>query len=308
MKKSLLKYLISLFLISFTMVPLFADNAVVTFVKGKVEVLKNEEWCSVKVGDILPENSVISTGFQSSAKIQYKGTVMAMGPVTRLTIEKLADSQKQETVSVYLNTGAVRSKVTHPENKRVSQTVRNPVSVASVRGTDYISFDNGAVQCMSGAVVTYPAKLYQDSFIVDTSTEDSGNGSGQEDNGSDNSSGEGDGAALPDNGKAKPTTNAKKIADSPLGAVVVGGGQSVKTSDNGIVQRPIDNKIGQQNDYINSNAPVSQKESVNTASSGSSSDTSDDEIFSNGNTDNPVVPNDNPGSDKGSLEIIVKFE
>ena len=71
-----------------------------------------------------------------------------------------------------LNVGAVRSKVTHPENKRVSQSIRNPVTVCSVRGTEYICFASGRVICFEGAVAVFPAKLISPSFFANMSTDD----------------------------------------------------------------------------------------------------------------------------------------
>lgn len=67
--------------------------------------------------------------------------------------EKLTAFEKKDAVSVFLNTGAVRSTVNYSENRQVSYTVRNPIAVASVRGTDFNFFGN-AVYCSDDAVAS----------------------------------------------------------------------------------------------------------------------------------------------------------
>ena len=150
-----------------------ANEAVVTYVKGKVEYKVGDKWLPVEVGQKLSEKTIVSTGFQSHSRIQYKGTVMALGPLTRVTLEKLAESDTKEVVNVYLNTGAVRSKVTHPQNKRVSQSIRNPVTVCSVRGTEYISFAGGRLICFEGAVATYPVSVISEDVFTEMDVNDS---------------------------------------------------------------------------------------------------------------------------------------
>lgn len=132
---------------------IFAANATVVSVTGKVEVNRNDNWVELKPNSTIAEGEVISTGFNSEALIRYNNSVMRLGPLTRITLEKLATSEKKDDVSVYVSTGAVRSTVKHTENKRVTYSVRNPVAVASVRGTDYLFISTGTTTCYSGAVV-----------------------------------------------------------------------------------------------------------------------------------------------------------
>ena len=67
----------------------------------------------------------------------------------------LKTSGNKETVSIKVDTGAVRSKVTHTEGKRIEYTARTPVGVASVRGTDFVVFSNGTAKVYSGAIAYY---------------------------------------------------------------------------------------------------------------------------------------------------------
>ena len=134
MKSCLIKkYILAVLFASCTLA--FAETATVISVSGKVEVNRNETWLPVQKDTIIREGEVISTGFKSEALVKYKDSVMKLGPLTRITLEKLASSDTKDDVSVYLSTGSVRSTVNHSENRRVSYTVRNPIAVASVRGT-----------------------------------------------------------------------------------------------------------------------------------------------------------------------------
>lgn len=248
MKKRSVKFV----LFFFFMLPLFAENAKVTFLKGKVEVLKDSKWEPVKIGQEIAENSVLSTGFNSEARIQYKGTVMGLGPLTRITLEKLADTEKKEIVNVYLNTGAVRSKVTHPQDKRVSQTVRNAISVCSVRGTDYVFFDSGKVICFSGAVATFPAFMLDEKFYMHSFADDSGLETEVEE----------DVEEVPEE-SATATTESEDIADfAPPAAIVVAGGQSTTVNESRVVEKPITNNNKEINKLNSGFTTLAESEKV----------------------------------------------
>ena len=137
---------------------LVAQEASVTYVKGKVEVQRGSEWVPLNVGDTLSKSDVVNTGFQSEAKIKLMDNIMYLGPVTRITLEDLSSSSSQDKVNVYLSTGSVRSKVNHTENKRVNYTVHTPVAVASVRGTDWGITSNNDVFCKDGGVAVASKK------------------------------------------------------------------------------------------------------------------------------------------------------
>lgn len=138
----------------------FADDAIIMSVIGTVEIGKEGNWKPASKGSIVKEGDLISTGFKSEALIRFNGSTMKLGSLTQVTLEQLASNQNKDSVSVYLKTGSVRSTVTHTSNKKVSYTVRNPVAVASVRGTDFTFRSDGLIRCHKGAVVVYPAHLF----------------------------------------------------------------------------------------------------------------------------------------------------
>ena len=102
-----------------------ASPAEVTYIRGKVEVCRNDVWVPLKIGDKIYEKETISTGFQSEAKLCYNDSIMALGALTRITLDTLSEKQDKDNVALYLNTGAVRSKVTHTENKKIRQAYCN---------------------------------------------------------------------------------------------------------------------------------------------------------------------------------------
>ncbi len=263
-------------------VPVFCETAVVTFVKGKVEVSRNDKWVAVAVGDSINVSETLSTGFQSEAKIKYKGSIMAMGSLTRITLDELSSQPGKDTVNVYLNTGAVRSKVTHSEN-RVSHTVRSPVAVASVRGTDFLMSANGAVRCYEGAVVVYPNTEGRYSKKVQVAKP-----AAEEENES-----EGDKEAdavvnTGDYGPADSTTMASEIAeDAPAGSIVVGAYQRTEFDVDGFATKPFEKAKENVNKVKNATATVASSTKTNTSTAAADSQ--------------------NNSSETGTLTVTIEF-
>lgn len=159
MKKIFKLFLI--FSLAAAALPVFAGTAEVTFVRGKVEVNKNGAWVALKPGDKIQEAEVVSTGFQSEAKVKYESTLLYLAPLTRVTLKDLASTSTGDKVNVTLSTGSVRAKVTHPDDRSVNCSIRTPVSVASVRGTDIAIFDDGSIWCNEGVVSVFDIKMLE---------------------------------------------------------------------------------------------------------------------------------------------------
>ena len=191
--------------------PLCAASATVVSAEGKVEVERQGKWIPLSANDTVSEGEIISTGFKSKAVLRYQGSVLQLGALTRVMLEKLAAGEQNDTVAVYLNTGTVKSTVRRAENRRVNYTVRNPVAVASVRGTEFDFSGDGAVFCTEGAVVTYSGRLYDASAASEAPAEG-------------------------DSNAATPATDIAPAA--PSGAVVVLQGQAVTFSSDGMSSSP----------------------------------------------------------------------
>lgn len=240
---------------------LFAEPAEVVSVKGKVEVCRGDEWIPLNVGDTVKQSEVISTGFQSEAKIKMGDSILQLGALSRVTLETLSSGSTKDVVDVYLNTGAVRSKVTHTSDKKISYTVRNPIAVASVRGTEFTFADNGAASCSDGAIALAPTSSYKPNQLASGRNADD--------------------VADPADGESDAGTSATDIApDSPSGSVVVLAGQAAIISADGTVSTPLAVAVSNVTKAASTVTTAASTESVSasiapaTVSSGSVSSTS----------------------------------
>ena len=291
MKKSIIKLFVALIVLLTVCSPAFSDNARVTFVKGKAEVLQNDKWVQLNVGDTLAKADVVSTGFQSELRIEYGGSVISLGALSRMTFETLATSDKKDNVSVYLNTGAVRSKVTHTQEKRVAYTVKSPVAVASVRGTDFTFTAAGTITCNEGAVVVYP-NMDNIGGRVRSASSNEKTSSETEEDASDEGS---DDELAGDYGPANALTSADAITDNaPAGALVVSKNQTVELMTIGTTDTPFqtaEKEIEKTKNTVTSTAAT--QEAVVVGGSGSA-----DAI---GSFTNQVTP-------KGSLKATIEVQ
>lgn len=232
-KKSFLAILLVLFALS----PLMAASAKVTYVKGKVEVNRRGTWVSVKTGDLISESETISTGYQSEARLNYNGTVLAVAALSRVTLETLSSDGEKDKVSIYVDAGATRSKVKRTDNKKIDYTTRTAVAVASVRGTDYVQFANGKTICTEGAVAVFSAKDWQKAVEQETVNEGKPQGS------------------------ATPNTAAKDISSSsPDNAVVVGAGQTTTFSQVGRPKEVTSQNVAKQTKSLSAVKTAAEKE------------------------------------------------
>ena len=269
-------FLIALFICACT--GLYAADATVTFVSGKVEVQRGDKWVPLQKGDSLSKSDTVSTGFQSEAKIKIMDSVMYLGPVTRITLEELSTKGNTDNVNVYLKTGAARSQVKHVDNKRVNYQVHTAVAVASCRGTDWVIDSNNKVLCIEGmiAVAEYvPPKQNDD--VEGADSENETEGSAEED--------EGAGALSSDDG------------------ILVTENQSIQVSDDGVVSAPVNSIVQHANNIINAVATAAAKAKENLGGSDVQSDGNSG--LSNGQDPfNDFITD----SDTGTVIVIVDFD
>ncbi len=281
MKRHFSKMIIAALAVLFTCSSVFAASAKVTYVKGKVEVSRGTEWVALKVGDVVNEAETISTGFQSEARLNYNGSVMAVPALSRVTLESLQSSGAKDTVSIKVDTGAVRSKVTHTSGKKIEYEARTSVGVASVRGTDFVVYSDGTAEVYEGAIVYYDANDYVPP--KDTGSEE---GEGEEEGeeteetegteGTDEAGAEGETEGSgQDQGPANATTSADEItSNSPKGARVIGAGQSSQINEDGEASDPFDEAKNRNQKAKNSVGSASDKDGQSsgaTAANGGSS-------------------------------------
>lgn len=284
MKRIISKLVLTALLAVLSCGSLFAASAKVTYVKGKVEVGRGNTWVALKVGDLINESETISTGFQSEARLNYNGSVMAVPALSRVTLETLQSSDTKDTVSLKVDTGAVRSKVTHTEGKRIEYSARTSVAVASVRGTDFAVYASGKAKVFEGAIAFFRVR---DFIPPAAKTEEAVE----------------EEAPVEDQGAATATTDAKEIAESsPADATVVGAGQTSTMDKKGVASKPVEEA---KKRTTKAKAAVSSESRKENLSAGGSDDSANQGNSTKKNNDRPKK--DEPSKDKDT-DITIKVK
>jgi len=138
----------------------FAQNisASIREITGTVElkIPTESDWIPAKQGDQLERETIVSTGFRSSAIIEAGSSVILVHPLTRLSLEAIMSTDAVEMVNLDLKTGRIRVDVKAPAGSRADFSVQTPSSVASVRGTSF-DIDTVNITVREGAVRYEPA-------------------------------------------------------------------------------------------------------------------------------------------------------
>jgi len=144
------------FLFIMAAVSVCAQNGVIRELSGTVELKKSGDssFSPARAGDELRGDTVISTGFKSSALIAVGSSFITVRPLTRLTLAEIRSSQDADTLNVNLQTGRVRVDVNPPAGRRAVTTVSSPLATASVRGTSF-EFDTRNIWVSHGKVSFY---------------------------------------------------------------------------------------------------------------------------------------------------------
>ncbi|MDR1625798.1 MAG: FecR family protein [Spirochaetia bacterium] len=129
------------------------EKAVLREVRGNVEIKAPgaAAWVKATAGDRVEKNTLVSTGFQSSALLVVGDSLITLRPLTRLSVEEILRSQGGERVELRLQTGRMRAEVRPPAGGKTDFTVRSPMATASVRGTTF-EFDTQRIRVEEGRV------------------------------------------------------------------------------------------------------------------------------------------------------------
>ncbi len=150
--KNKIFYIMSLLIIS---VFCFGEDVVVSNYEGKVMVnIAASQWQPVSVGMLLPENSRIKTYQKSKVILLFSdGSSITLSENTEIGINKLA-----EIIGLQLESGKVKTKVKPLKLGQVFE-IKTPVSVVSIRGTEFILwYENG----VSGVIVIEGKVMFSD--------------------------------------------------------------------------------------------------------------------------------------------------
>ncbi len=140
-------------LCTFVALSLFADEAVIKSVKGKVEYSSDgQTWLSAEPKQVLKKGDYISTSFKSSAVIVVNGSLINVKALTRMTLDELTKTPEGPQTELYLVSGKVTVEVKPSANEEVTTfKVKSAMATASVRGTGF-EFDGENLLVNHGAV------------------------------------------------------------------------------------------------------------------------------------------------------------
>jgi len=131
----------------------FAQKAVIKDLTGTVELKLSgsSDFIPASAGAEVAQDTIISTGFKSTALVQAGSAVITVRPLTRLSLTEIQASQGAESLNMNLQAGKVRVDVNPPAGTKASLSVSSPTATASVRGTSF-EFDTRNLRVHSGTV------------------------------------------------------------------------------------------------------------------------------------------------------------
>jgi len=131
----------------------YAQNGVLKEITGTVELKPAgaTAFTPAAAGTQVNADTVISTGFKSTALVEVGSAVIAVRPLTRLTLTEISATKEAETITMNLQAGRVRVDVNPPAGIKTSLSVSSPTATASVRGTSFY-FDTLSVSVREGTV------------------------------------------------------------------------------------------------------------------------------------------------------------
>jgi len=117
----------------------FSQNGVIKELTGEVELKKagSSTFVPASAGDVVSSNTVVSTGFRSTAIIAIGSSVITVRPLTRLTLAEIQSVENTEKVNVNLQAGRVKVEVKPAAGTKTNLNVQSPSATASVRGTTF---------------------------------------------------------------------------------------------------------------------------------------------------------------------------
>jgi len=131
----------------------FAQNGTIKEISGTVELKAAgaSAFTPATAGAQVRADTIISTGFKSTALVEVGSSVIAVRPLTRLTLTEISASAGTETLNMNLQAGRVRVDVNPPAGAKAAVSVSSPSATASVRGTSFY-FDAMSVSVLEGTV------------------------------------------------------------------------------------------------------------------------------------------------------------
>ena len=131
----------------------FAQSGVIRELTGEVELKPAgaSAFVPAVAGSPVALDTIVSTGFKSTAIIAVGSSVITVRPLTRLSLAEIQSTSGTENINVNLQAGRVKVDVKPPAGTRTNFTVQSPSATASVRGTGF-EFDTFNLKVNEGKV------------------------------------------------------------------------------------------------------------------------------------------------------------
>jgi len=148
------KIILAVILTTAVVLTVSGQTGVIRELTGEVEIKPAgaSSFTAASAGTEISLNTIVSTGFRSTAIIAIGSSLITVRPLTRLSLAEIQSSANAENVNVNLQTGRVRVDVKPPAGTRTSFKVQCPSATASVRGTSF-EFDTVNLNVYEGRVV-----------------------------------------------------------------------------------------------------------------------------------------------------------
>jgi len=133
---------------------IFSKDIKVVKIEGTVQFKQNsgESWKKLDVSTKLQEGSIIFSGFNSNAILEYNSIKVTIEPLTQIQVSKLFINDKNRISEIDLKYGKIRTDVEKIGNLKTDFKVRSANTTASVRGTSF-SFGNDELFVERGLVL-----------------------------------------------------------------------------------------------------------------------------------------------------------
>jgi len=147
------KLFLSIIILTCGVFAVFGQTAVIQELTGTVEIklAGSDVWRAAQTGQTLRQDTTISTGFRSTAVLQFGSSIITVRPLTRLTITELTNNAEGEAIDINHQTGRVRIDVKPPAGAKSFVTIQSTEATASVRGTVF-EFDTLNLHVSEGTV------------------------------------------------------------------------------------------------------------------------------------------------------------
>jgi hypothetical protein len=127
------------------------ENAVILELSGDVQLKHpgSNDFTEASAGDVVLRNTIVFTGFRSTALIAVGNSAIRVKPLTRLSLAEIQRSSGTETTNVDLHTGRIKVDVSPPSGTSAKVTVKSPTATATTHGTSF-EFDMANIRVNEG--------------------------------------------------------------------------------------------------------------------------------------------------------------